>query len=97
SDHVAIIVSFDLQVAHRAPPLRRNFRAADWDEFQPLLDAHLAANPLPALPLSSPAEVDAYTDALTLGITTVLEEHVPLSRPSPYTNRWWCAALSILR
>ncbi|KAJ6474043.1 hypothetical protein C8R47DRAFT_914397, partial [Mycena vitilis] len=92
-----ITIIFDLEVSHRAPALRRNFRAADWDEFQPLLDARLAASPLPALPLSSPAEIDAYTDALTLGITTVLEEHVPLSRPSPYTNRWWCSALTTLR
>jgi hypothetical protein len=39
SDHFTILTSFDLEIVHRDPPLRRNFCGADWKEFQPLLNA----------------------------------------------------------
>lgn len=41
SDHTTIVVIFDLEVTHCDPPLRRNFRVVDWEEFRPLLDTHL--------------------------------------------------------
>jgi hypothetical protein len=41
--------------------------------------------------------INEYTDALTRVVVTAMEEHVPLSRPSPYTNRWWTRVLSVLR
>ncbi|KAJ6532303.1 hypothetical protein DFH09DRAFT_933212, partial [Mycena vulgaris] len=97
SDHVAILTSFDLAVTHHTPPPRRNFRGADWKEYPTLLDKHLVAHPLPPLPLRSREDIDAYTDALTRAIVTTLETHVPLARLSPFTNRWWCKLLSILR
>ncbi|KAJ7893832.1 hypothetical protein B0H14DRAFT_3427129 [Mycena olivaceomarginata] len=46
------------------------------------LNEHFAARPLPALPISLREAIDQYTDALTLGISTVLEAHVPLSQLS---------------
>ncbi|KAJ7130557.1 hypothetical protein C8R44DRAFT_613738, partial [Mycena epipterygia] len=97
SDHCIISASFDVAVVHRDPPLHRNFRSVDWDEWQPLLDAYFAANPLPPLPLSTPEAIDTYTEALTRGITITLEAFVPLSRLSSFTNRWWCRAISDLR
>ncbi|KAJ7450542.1 hypothetical protein FB451DRAFT_965976, partial [Mycena latifolia] len=95
--HLAITTVFDIAIVHCDQPPRRNFRAADWKEFSPVLSAHLVANPLPPLPLTSPAQIDAYTDAFTAVMTSAIAEHVPLSRPSPYSCRWWCAALKILR
>ncbi|KAJ7791466.1 hypothetical protein B0H14DRAFT_2253129, partial [Mycena olivaceomarginata] len=77
--------------------LRRNFRGTDWSEWEEALESRLAVNPLPPLPLSSHADIDAYTDSLTSSIVAALEAHVPLSRPSPFTNRWWCKKLSELR
>jgi hypothetical protein len=84
-------------VDHREIPLRRNFRDTDWKEFPARLKTHLAANPLPQLPLSTRRDIDAYTDALTNTIVLALEEHVPLSHPSPYAHRWWNKSLSLLR
>ncbi|KAJ6572480.1 hypothetical protein DFH09DRAFT_886343, partial [Mycena vulgaris] len=96
-DHVAILTSFDLVVTHHTPPPHRNFRGADWKEYPALLDKHLTAHPLPLLPLRTCDNIDAYTDALTRSIVSTLEMHVPLSRPSSFTNRWWCKLLSVLR
>ncbi|KAJ7149187.1 hypothetical protein C8R43DRAFT_829693, partial [Mycena crocata] len=97
SDHVAIHTSFDVAVVHREAPPRRNLRGADWKGWENVLKVHLAASPLPPLPLNSPTEIDAYTDALTHVVVGALDVHVPLSRPSPFTNRWWSRALSELR
>ncbi|KAJ6587823.1 hypothetical protein B0H10DRAFT_1728259, partial [Mycena sp. CBHHK59/15] len=77
---------------------RRNFRAAEWKDFPACLEKHVAARPLPALPLSSPAAIDAYTDSFTQSMVSAIEELVPLSRASPYTHRWWTkTVLSPLR
>ncbi|KAJ7508070.1 hypothetical protein B0H11DRAFT_2218070 [Mycena galericulata] len=90
SDHCAVFAIFDVTVRHCDPPLRRNFRGADWKEFAAPLDAYFASHPLPPLPLTTREAVDAYADALTHGVVTVLEAFVPLSRPSSFTHRWWC-------
>ncbi|KAJ6595264.1 hypothetical protein DFH09DRAFT_824006, partial [Mycena vulgaris] len=37
SDHVCILTSFDLTVTHATPPPRRNWKAANWKDFQGLL------------------------------------------------------------
>ncbi|KAJ6504520.1 hypothetical protein DFH09DRAFT_1101831 [Mycena vulgaris] len=58
SDHQAIHVVFDVAVVHRDTPLCRNFRAAEWKDLPTCLEKHIAVNPLPALPLSSPAAID---------------------------------------
>ncbi|KAJ7016691.1 hypothetical protein C8F04DRAFT_1201687 [Mycena alexandri] len=70
SNHTAVCASFDISVDHRKAPPRRNLRDADWNEFPPRLEMHLAANPLPALPLSSRADIDSYTDTLTVNLGT---------------------------
>ncbi|KAJ6517128.1 hypothetical protein DFH09DRAFT_842370, partial [Mycena vulgaris] len=89
SDHKVVRVIFDVAVTHCDAPLRRNFRAADWKDFPACLERHLAANPLPALPLADPIAMDAYTDALTENVVNAVKELVPLSRSSPHTHRWW--------
>ncbi|KAF7372169.1 hypothetical protein MVEN_00076000 [Mycena venus] len=97
SDHSSISCSFAIPLEHHSPPPRRNFRGADWDAFPELLESYLSRHPLPLLPLLSPTDIDAYVDALTAAVTTVLEAHVPLTRMSPYTRRWWNASLTALR
>ncbi|KAF7354484.1 putative RNA-directed DNA polymerase from transposon X-element [Mycena venus] len=97
SDHAAVYAKFDVTVTHREIPLRRNFREADWDEFPARLEMHLAANPLPQLPLSTREEIDAYTETFTHAFICAIEEHVPLAKPSPYAKRWWNKTLTLLR
>ncbi|KAJ7200618.1 hypothetical protein GGX14DRAFT_340025, partial [Mycena pura] len=97
SDHALISSTLAVPLEHRMPRQRRNFRGTDWDEFPSLLDAELANKPLPPLPLHTPEDIDNYVDTLTERLTTVLERHVPLTRPSPYSRRWWNAGLSVLR
>ncbi|KAJ7900609.1 hypothetical protein B0H14DRAFT_2671261 [Mycena olivaceomarginata] len=92
SDHTAIYATFDVAVAHREVPLRRNFRDVDWKEFPVQLEMHLAAHPLPQLPLSTRGDVDEYAESLTRVFVEALEEHVPLSRPSPQTTPQDCDA-----
>ncbi|KAJ6462871.1 hypothetical protein C8R45DRAFT_841494, partial [Mycena sanguinolenta] len=97
SDHALISCVFAIPLEHCTPRQRRNFRGTDWDGFPDLLDAHLLSSPLPPLPLRSPEDIDNYVDALTEGITSVLDRHVPLARTSPYSRRWWNDGLSTLR
>ncbi|KAJ7163852.1 hypothetical protein C8R43DRAFT_829974, partial [Mycena crocata] len=89
SDHKAVRVRINVTVSHRAAPLRRNFRAADWKEFPACLERHMLQNPLPPLPLSSPAAIDAYTEAFTQNMVSAITDHVPLTRACPFTHRWW--------
>jgi hypothetical protein len=97
SDHALISCTFAIPLEHHAPRQRHNFRGADWEEFPDLLNAEIARKPLPPLPLHTPEDIDEYVDTLTERITTVLDNHVLLARPSPYSRRWWNAGLSVLR
>jgi hypothetical protein len=97
SDHALISCVFAIPLEHCAPRQRRNFRGADWKEYSGLLESHINDNPLPPLPLTSPEDIDTYVDALTSRLVTVLEAHVPLTRPCPYARRWWNGELSALR
>ncbi|KAJ7699313.1 hypothetical protein B0H17DRAFT_926757 [Mycena rosella] len=89
SDHNAVHTTFDITIKHRDPPLCCNFRAADWNEYPALFKGHFVEKPLPALPLSTTVDIDAFADALTQGMVETLERHVPLRCPSPHTHRWW--------
>ncbi|KAJ7867886.1 hypothetical protein B0H14DRAFT_3441519 [Mycena olivaceomarginata] len=51
-------------------------------------------SPLSPIPLHTPVDIDAYVDALTARIVTILEAHMPLARPCPYTRCWWNGELS---
>ncbi|KAJ7907505.1 hypothetical protein B0H13DRAFT_2332322 [Mycena leptocephala] len=102
ADHAAVYeeqsrcapyASSALPLEHHKPAPRRNFRDADWKDFDGL-DNYLVAHPLPPLSPRSSAEIDAYGDALTAAMTAVIEELVPLSRKSTYARRWWNKELS---
>ncbi|KAJ7156466.1 hypothetical protein C8R43DRAFT_1183835, partial [Mycena crocata] len=89
SDHKAIRVRLSASVVHRDAPLRRNLRGADWKEFPARLETHMAANPLPPLPLTTPASIDAYTEAFTHNMVSAITDFIPLSHACPFTHRWW--------
>ncbi|KAJ7115222.1 hypothetical protein C8R44DRAFT_628960 [Mycena epipterygia] len=93
SDHNALHIIFNVTVVHHNAPLRRNFRAADWKEYPVCLEWHIAANPLPALPLADATAINMYTNALTKNMVSAIKELVPLSCPSPHTHRWWSRAI----
>ncbi|KAJ7937868.1 hypothetical protein B0H13DRAFT_2302339 [Mycena leptocephala] len=97
SDHSLISCSFAIPFEHCTPCPRRNFRGADWEAWPDLLDDHLAPHLLPPLPLRSPADVDAFAEAFTARVVTVLEAHITLTRVSPHTRHWWNGQLTALR
>ena len=84
SDHLPIDVEIDWSLYIAPPRLCRNTKKADWDKFQ-----NLVVETLPEIPddLSTPEEVDEYTNSLTTALGEAYDEVCP---PKPAVNRnWW--------
>ncbi|KIJ43134.1 hypothetical protein M422DRAFT_89068, partial [Sphaerobolus stellatus SS14] len=99
ADHLPIhtILNTEIVLAHREP--RRNFRKVDWEKFQTTLCSVLEVE-IPDAPNAkpdSPAALDEFVLKLTSSIQHTIQKHVPQSRPTEYTKRWWTPELSTLR
>lgn len=98
TDHVPIVSILDLSLAHVEQAPSPNFRLVDWAAFRANLEERLASSPLPVVSyLTSEEEFIRAVSTLTSCIQTTIASHVPLSRPSPHSKRWWTRELADLR
>ena len=75
---------------------KRNFRNVDWKAFAEDLGERLKDITIPEL-VPSPAELIKGVETLTRVISQSIEEVVPVSRPTPFTKRWWNKDIAKLR
>ena len=47
TDHVPIITAIDTEARKTKPPIRRNYRKVDWEEFENTLETKLSTIPIP--------------------------------------------------
>jgi len=47
--------------------------------------------------ITAVSAVDDYVDAITHAVRVAIEKHVPKTRPSPFSKRWWTPELAALR
>ena len=75
-----------------------NFKEVNWADFTRSLHGWLQDNGVTESPcLSMVEDLDTFIEKLTCTIQATIEQHVPLSNPSPYTKRWWTPELRDLR
>ena len=96
TDHFPILTTFDIPLAASSPPPRRNFREVDWQEFDSVLRTQLAERGLPER-IHTVEDFDLYLATLSAAISAAVEAEVPLTKPTPFTRRWWSKELSAMR
>ncbi|OBZ69760.1 RNA-directed DNA polymerase from mobile element jockey [Grifola frondosa] len=96
TDHMPIHTTFDLSIEAAAETSRRNFSDVDWDDFRTSLADELNNCPMPEA-ITSEATFNDTLAALMNALKRTIEQHVPISRPVPFTKRWWTKELSAAR
>ncbi|TFY73473.1 hypothetical protein EWM64_g10538 [Hericium alpestre] len=90
TDHFPIITEVCLRFDVQEIEPRRNFRMTDWKEFNKILSREFT---LLGQPVEySAGEKDQFIVKLGAFMDTiqhVVEQEVPLSRPTPYSKHWW--------
>lgn len=96
TDHVPILSTLDIPLTRYTSPPTRNFRATIWDEFTKHLSSLLTKLPPPRR-LSTHAEFQTALNNLTATIKVTIEKQVPMTKPFPFTKRWWTPDLNEAR
>lgn len=96
TDHLPIIYELDVRpitVEHEPRPM---WRKTEWDALRADLFIELCG--VPRLEEhATREEVDAAILALGDAMWTAARKHVQMSKPSPYSKRWWNADLTELK
>ena len=87
-DHVPILTTLDIPTQLCPPVITRNYNDVKWGEFNDTLCMKLAEFPL-YTPIVTDIKFQATARNLTHIIEEMIEEHVPLSKPSTLSKRWW--------
>jgi hypothetical protein len=97
SDHKPIALSFRADLPARGPQRRRRlYKNADWSRIRAIVTDRLGdGSHLERI--TNIATLDQAASILLNGLDTILEEHVPRAKESPYAKRWWTEELSLLR
>jgi ribonuclease HI len=96
TDHFPIITNVRIAIEKGTERPRYDFRLVDWDEFNKALKARMQHVPEPT-DIHSEAEASRRLDQLNRLVEETIEEQVPISKPCPYSKRWWNEELKTLR
>ncbi|KAJ7641359.1 hypothetical protein FB45DRAFT_681223, partial [Roridomyces roridus] len=88
TDHFPIVMEADLVPPKRVVEERRDWRRTDWKEFGKMLAEELEGIP-EAEGYGGAEEVVAAVEALDAVVWRCVGKHVPLSKISPHSKRWW--------
>lgn len=94
TDHYPISATIDIRPEIKEYPSRPNFRDTDWEKFTETLAEKLRR-------MEEPREFEegekvAFEKArmeLERAVKETMDEHVPMSKPTPYAKRWWSREL----
>jgi len=96
TDHFPIVTIVDLPQERLNPKLSYNFRMADWEAFREQLVANLENIPLPAVIDTKEGLQQAVLNLMEM-IQNTVKESIQVSKPCPYSKRWWNGDLRKLR
>ncbi|KAF8223272.1 hypothetical protein L208DRAFT_1518440 [Tricholoma matsutake] len=93
TDHYPIITQLDIVAPKVTSKPRPNFRLANWLELISTLKNNLD-NLAPPTELVDTQSFDRTLDELNNNaIQDAVRKHVKISKPSPYSKRWWSTEL----
>lgn len=93
TDHFPVSTEIELTIEEPTDIPRHNFRMVDWDDFKGTLKNELQTQNIPAA-IRNEMSFDAALQGLMTALQTTITEHVPMSKPSPYSKRWWSKDLA---
>jgi hypothetical protein len=96
TDHLPIITTIDISPTRFDPAPRYNWRDVDWPELIKDMKTELAKLPIPHTLRDIP-EFETSLEGFMKTLDTVIEKHVPITKPSPFKKRWWSKDLSKMR
>ena len=96
TDHVPILSTLNIPLRRNIPKPSRDFRSVDWKQFTDHLEAQLTNSTTPRV-ITTSVEFDLALNVVKNAVTGTIDQQVPLSKPCPYTKRWWTPKLSAMR
>ena len=93
TDHFPIVTQFDIHAPQAIWKPRHNFRLVEWPELIQTLTDDLANIPIP----TEIHNTNTFTHRLNMLndiIQNTIKTHVKLTKPSPYSKRWWSTDLA---
>lgn len=97
SDHDPIDTWLDLGVYDQTREPRRLFRNTNWTAAKKAIADHLLRRPAPPLEQYTQKSIEEYAQWLEGVVQDSVLPHTPVSKPSPYSKRWWSLSLTQLR
>lgn len=96
TDHLPILTNIDIPLVRKVYEPSRNFRQVDWEKFNKDLASRLENIPDPK-ELSTDETLLTAIDDLTRVLQDTIEAQVPLTKPTPFSRRWWSKELGKLK
>jgi ribonuclease HI len=96
ADHLPIETIIDLNLTRISTTQNRNFRAANWEEFNDELGVNIAELDFTA-DITNQDELDEAVNNLTKAIQKTITDKIPLIKPYPAWRRWWNHDLGIMK
>jgi hypothetical protein len=96
TDHFPIITHVRLMVERGAERPRFDYTLVDWEEFNKDLKARLEEIPKPTK-IRTQEEANQKLERINRIIEETIEQHVPMTKPCPYSKRWWNEDLTKIR
>lgn len=92
SDHLPIDTAFALAIPEDSPVPRRALKSANWERIRGavLRDVQNGG-------IHHTADIHTYAQSMIDVVNRALDRHAPLTKPSPYSKRWWTQDLTALR
>ncbi|GBE89552.1 RNA-directed DNA polymerase from mobile element jockey [Sparassis crispa] len=94
TDHLPISLSLDVTPHPARETPRRNFREVDWEDFRTCLKGNIDSRMLGHGELTTLEQFNVVLKNLSDAISETIKATVPLSRPPPFTKRWWSQDLA---
>ena len=91
SDHEPIEALFTLQYEERLQQPKLLFRFAPWDKIKAMVQELLPVTPYDL------TSVESCAARIINAVDFAIRTHCPVSKPSPYSKKWWTADLTIMR
>jgi len=91
SDHEPIEAVFMLQYVERPQQPKLLFRLAPWGKIRAMVHELLSVTPY------EPTSVESCAARIINAVDFAIQTHCPVSKPSPYSKKWWTVDLTAMR
>jgi ribonuclease HI len=93
TDHLPIITKIDVSPTRTIPAPRYNWRDVAWSALAKDMKTELAKLPIPHT-FRTILDFETSLNAFTNTLDSIIEKHVPKTKPTPFQKRWWSGELA---